>query len=317
MTTLSINGRDYRVDSRALDLSDHLLQAAAAALGDWTRHFPVEATWTRLVADVPSGVVRLDCVEMQETDGSTGLFIYEVEDRPLMIGFMATIDDAFRQRLQGVMGEWSRTDRSGAAPCVVPLDDYERDYPSDDRAWTKVRTLDDALLNDRLMLARGHLSEALYDAVAPRTICPLRFHGTKSYGEGMAWWRPLAPLELRDGSDVWSNPFVLKPQTGEGGRGVVLWAPDESRAGIGGSSTKPQIRRAMDTYGPMYLQRYVPPMRCPFLDGAQMILRMYFAYSPLREAYVPLGGFWNARPKQIKIHGASDAVYGAVNVWTR
>jgi hypothetical protein len=42
------------------------------------------------------------------------------------------------------------------------------------------------------------------------------------------------------------------------------------------------------------------------------IWRVFYGFDPETRDWLPLGGVWNARPNTLRLHGASDAIFGAV-----
>ncbi len=70
----------------------------------------------------------------------------------------------------------------------------------------------------------------------------------------------------------------------------------------------------MERHGTMYLQAFIPPMRCPYFNHWFMIYRIYFGYSVLSGEYVALGGLWNARQRHLKLVGGDDEIYGPLDI---
>lgn len=107
----------------------------------------------------------------------------------------------------------------------------------------------------------------------------------------------------------WNEPFVLKPVQGSKTRDVLIWHPDK----LPGSATKTKVSRELDNrQGGMYHQNFEIPTVIN-LNGQEMwmIYRIFFGYNIHEKSWKYLGGVWNAR-QNLKIHGASDAVFGPI-----
>lgn len=263
------------------------VEAATQLLSRWVKVFPPEGTWIEREWGVPSLLVRFDC-----TLCSDGLLrVYEIEERPAGVGIALQVNPHFRERAKAFMEIWP--------PFDVVVSPLRRG--SDDYLWRKIKTLQD-LEEERLILVRAEPDEEEFHPLRPRAVAPISHEGLKGYGVTLGLWREVTfPEQL-----PWEEGFVLKPLQGSKMKGVEIWHP-RLRKEVGGVSTRKRIEETFTRYGRIYLQEFHPPMRRGEL---WVIYRVYFGYNPVDQRYSCLGGLWNGRPNQLRLHGATDAVFG-------
>ncbi len=278
-------------------LSPEVIEQALDFLGRWSGVFPKEDSWSQKNFGVPSVIVRLDCVVKEGK-----MLIYEAEERPAGIGIATQLNLSFTENLSRIRAQWPQF-----KSLVSPL----RESFCDDFLWLKSISMEAALNNGALLLIRAEPEEKDFHPLICRSVSSLLFEGDKSYGISLGLWREVSAEDFD--SLPWDTGFCLKPRRGSRCRGIEIWLPNDEKKKVkaGGTSTRSRIKRTLETYGKMYLQDFIEPMRSPISENLFMIHRVFFGYSPGSNSYAYLGGLWNARPN-LKIHGATDTVIGPV-----
>lgn len=278
-------------------LSPEIIEQAVSLLERWSGVFPKENSWSQQNFDVPSLIVRLDCVAK-----GGRLLIYEVEERPAGVGIATQLNLNFAENLGKIRAEWPEF-KSLVSPLRKSCDDF---------FWLKAISMEAAMANGALLLIRAEPEEEDFHPFLSRSVSSLIVKGDKSYGTSLGLWREIAAEDF----DFlpWDRGFCLKPVKGSKCRGVEIWLPslEKKKTRAGGVSTKTRIKKVLEAYGRMYLQNFIEPMRSSVNENLFMAYRIFFGYSPSSESYIFLGGLWNARPN-LKIHGATDTVVGPVD----
>jgi len=289
MKTMQIGGWATNVVDQEEVFPIVAINEASRLLSAWKGVFPREDTWVQRNHEVPSLVVRLDCVIHNGQ-----LSVYEIEERPAGIGVALTINRQFRDLFQGWLKDWS---------LIKVVVSSRRGKDGDDYLWSEIVSLEQAMEENSLVLVRAEPKEKEFLALAKRSISSIGVKGDKSYGVALGWWEEI------DGSSrlPYNDGFVVKPIQGSKARDVEIYPPKHLKK-MGGSSTINRIESVIGRKGRMYLQPFILPMVHPLYSGMFMIYRAFFGYRK-ETGYIPLGGLWNARPN-LKIHGASDAVFG-------
>lgn len=263
------------------------IKAATQVLSRWGEVFPREGTWVEGTYGVPSILVRLDCF----WDGKT-LRICEIEERPAGVGITLETNPDFRTRIQALAEIWPQFD--------VVISPLRRG--GDDYLWRRIKTLPSALEEDGLVLVRAEPEEDEFYPFISRSVSTIRTEGWKGYGLPLGLWREVTSSEQLP----WEEGFVLKPLQGSKMKDVEIWHP-HLRKELKGISSRRRVEETLIRCGRMYLQEFFPPMR----KGELLVIyRVYFGYNPVEKRYSCLGGVWNGRPNQLRLHGASDAVFG-------
>jgi hypothetical protein len=300
--TMVIGSAGWSVNWTAEELVFEHVDQGRQIVEDWQDHMPKESNWSQHWAGVPSMIVRLDCTIL--ADGSLG--VYEVDVCPSGLGLVSLINDQFKKRLSDLISDWPPVE-------VLML----RDSGGDDSVWlppgAEIREHTKLGLRDfgnhsgngdePVIIVRGKVSSTrLANILEPRSLYPMAHANSKSYGLSgkMGLWQ-----EVFHPSDLdWSKPFVLKPPTGYGAKGVKVWHPE----GLAGSSTRTSIINSLDP-PPAYMQEYLPPMETGIEDYPMMIYRVYYGFDRDSGNWLCLGGAYTARNNVI-IHGARDSFSG-------
>lgn len=269
-----------------------LVPQALELIKRWALVFSREETWVYRTYEVPSLIIRLDCVER---DGV--LQLYEIEERPAGIGIASYINSDFRRRLAEVRQKW---------PPIAVVVSPRREEGGDDFLWAPVKALED-IPEDFWLLIRAEPWEEEFWPLAARSISTVRYKGWKGYGEKLGLWRRVSS----ENELPWEEGFVLKPLQGSKCQDIEIFAPHSS---VQGNSTRTRIIRRLKEKGLMYLQPLIPPMKWEERVPEEIrqyygrIWRFFFGFNP-SQGWTPLGGVWNAR-RNWRVHGASDALFG-------
>src|SRR3989338_3917615 len=251
----------------------------------------IEDAWVQREYGVPTLWLKLDCV-VDATSGTLG--VYEIDDCPDGLGVSCLVNRPFARELDMLQSTW---------PAFRPVVADGR--TTDDALWLSLETIRLETMNgDRgRVLARPHrLGDGRYAPLAERSVGPCLTQGSKRYGLRLGLWQPVQSEAELD----WHESFVLKTPFGYGGSGIYI--RHEGR--LSGVTGKGKIRDAFQKHGTLYRQPFIMPMTCPFDPGYLMVLRPFFGFDPLSGCYRFLGGFWLARPGNLKLHGAADAIVG-------
>ena len=277
-----------RFVDRPFAMTAEMVQDGAKCLAKWQKLFAPEQTWVRENLGVPSLLARIDVTIMDEH-----LMYYEVEERPSGMGVTSIVNQQFAGLLQEISSIWP-----DFSIVISPLR-----RGTDDNIWAKNITT--TIPDEGLVLVRAEPEEEAFHHLTARSVSSLQEKGNKSYGLEMGFWSWASnPRDLS-----WHLPFTVKPVKGSKTRGVHIWHPGR----LAGSSSRKQIERAFAEYGSMYCQPFLPPIESGIEEAPWMILRVYYGFHLPSSSWLCLGGCWNARPN-LKIHGASDAIFGPVTV---
>lgn len=270
------------------------LQQCQALITAWENNFPAEKTWVQNQHGRHSLLLKFDVANLD--DAQNTMKIYGIDDTPDGIGIACTVNPAFHINLVEVCKTW---------PHVRLLNLDEK--PGDDFLWLgKSLTPNEACNYRGLFFIRAphHISLTEF-SVKSVTACDHR--NTRNWGEALGMWNKVSDPEKLP----WKESFALKPNQGMGCHDVYLW----KKGAFSGSSGKGKINEALQRHGTMWCQEFIEPMRCETLcNGSEwrMIYRIFFAYNMASACYEHLGGFWLAREKNWRLHGAPDAIMGPV-----
>ncbi len=288
MQKVTIGNWDLKISESQRIFPDWAINQSVNLLGKWGKIFPQEGTWSELNFNIPSLIVRMDCT-INIIEGN--LAVYEIEERPAGIGIASLVNPQFKENFERLRKEWP--------PFKVLLS--PRRNGGDDYLWGDIAL---SPTSNGLLLVRAEPEEREFWSLVPRAVAPIRNKGAKGYGVSLGLWSRVSDPELLP----WREAFVLKPLQGSKCRGVEIWVPGKKK--IPGSSTRTRILKVLKEKGEMYLQKFFPPLKIE-LGGEEFwgVFRFFFGFSLKKNAYVPLGGVWMAR-KNLRLHGASDAVTG-------
>lgn len=274
---------------KAVEQADNFLK-------QWIKVFPKEKTWVQKNYKIPSFIVRFDCIFQNDL-----LLVYEIEERPAGIGIASCLNRDFESKLCFLKKKWPEF------KSVVSSKRKE----SDDFLWIPLIEIEEAKKENCLLLIRAEPEENNFHIFQNRSISSLINKGDKSYGEKMNFWKM---VDCHDFDKLpWEQGFCLKPKQGSKCRGVHVWNPKLKNKRVG-VSTKSQIKKALNYYQEMYVQKYISPLIEPW-HGRNLYktYRIYFGYNPIIKKFECLEGIWLARPN-LRIHGASDAVIGPIKI---
>lgn len=276
-------------------------RASASIIGSieqWAAAYPTEESLAQTRYGVPSLLVRVDMTILP--GGGVGL--YEIEDRPAGPGVTGLVNSDFGTRLGALRKKWP-----DFAVVVSP-----RRTGTDDELWLRAITLEEARQRGTPVLVRAEPHESEFHGLLGQSVSTLTTEGLKSYGVPMGLWQEVrhADVEADPSTLPWEAGFCLKPTRGSKCLDVHVWSPRHKHRG---SSTKTKILEVLRSYDSMYLQEFLPPMQWQ-IEGKDYtgIYRVFFGYDPEDARWTSMGGVWMARPSTLRIHGASDAVTGAV-----
>lgn len=283
ITTVAVGQWEVNFCKKVVPFPAWAAEQGAKFLGQWKHHFTQEDTWAQRVLEIPSLFVRFDCVIQ---DGQ--LVVYEIEERPAGFGISSHVSPEFTRVLQTAANNWPEF--------RVEVSPLRR--ATDDSLWLQHMDWNPGA---ELVLVRAEPEETEFHNLEGVSVSSLKAKGNKSYGVNMGWWK-----QVQKGQPLpWNEPFVLKPLKGSKVRDLQFWDP-QSRPG---SSKRAVVEQELNKQSSMFLQRLHPPMKTGIEKYPWMIYRIFYAYNPSRKSWDCLGGNWNAR-HNLRIHGASDAVFG-------
>ena len=274
------------VKNQVIQLPDWIADAGKNAVQKWEKIFPKEANWVQNEFNIPSFIVRAEGVPVGDK-----FHFFEIEERPAGIGVVSRFSPSFADKLEQLSGSW---------PDFKVLVSEDRQGSGDDYLWRKIVTADQVEASD-LLLIRAEPEESEYHRFMSRCVSSLVEKGNKIYGEKLGWWKTV----YNDGDLPWESPFVIKPCRGSKARGLEIWDPIKKRKG---SSTRSKIVRTLSETTGMYCQPLVDPIEH---QEGMMIYRIFYGFDPKTCDWVCLGGCYNIRPN-LRIHGAKDAIFGAL-----
>jgi len=270
---------------------------------------------------VPSPIIRVDMAPTKNKEGVVG-GIYETEVRPGGLGVMLEYGpvekELWKQALSScrgfVVGPDTHILDDETACRILDIPYYTlADMPQDDGPYWMRTAINDQGLDDN-------------------SLVPVTDDGLKMDLVALG----LAKI-VRGGDEIdWETPQVFKPLQGTwcrevkdgkvgGDIGVEVYLPDqlhhqmprffseETRGeALRGFAKKKKIEHMLASGSKIISQPFVPPerVRCP--NGKRLgwrIWRLYYGYIDGRYRYI--GGVWAWRTN-IKVHGASDAVFGFI-----
>lgn len=268
-------------------------------LARWQIIYPPEDTLIRERCGVPSLFVRFDCVISPEGQ----LAIYELQEGCAGIGYAGIANEALRNVRDTIAGdEW---------PGLKEIRST-REKNQDDDLWLERISFRQGLRHNGPLVVRSALSTCLPHvsaAITRKSVRPIQTHNDKSYGVEFGWWKPVSWESTAHGEALpWNEGFVLKPLKTAGSVDIMPWNPQKRIE----RTTRAQILRVLQERDTMYLQPFISPMQMD-INGTVFnhIYRPYFVYSSREREWIPMHGMWVARPyPNIRIHGASDAIWG-------
>lgn len=287
LSKMTINTWTITISDETEQLSPVAIECARNIIRKWESLFTKEVTWVQLNYQIPSLIIRLDCV-MNECGV---LSIFEVEERPSGLGLTSVGNEVFAAKLQSLASSW---------PDFYVVTSPRR-VAGDDYLWRKELTQDAD--SNSLVLVRAEPEEKEFYHLEKRSVSSLRSKGCKAYGEGLGLWEKVNSLEFDD--LPWGRGFVLKPLQSSKMHDIAIWDPQRRP----GSVTRKKIKDTLARHNDMYLQHLIIP---PIKNDQYRMYRVFFGYNLIAKEWVYLGGMWLERPN-LRLHGATDAVLGPVN----
>lgn len=268
---------------------------------------------------VPSPIIRIDFSPEQPD------FPYEVEARPAGLGIYTEHfggQEQIRSYFDGLAEHFQRPIGVQVLPSVRG-GVGKKDRSLDSRVFAQNANLrffeaDEVPGADYLLWARGgeediaSMGQHRLAQIEAQSLTPVRDHGNKVYLPDMG----LATYIHEEDQIDFTRPFCIKPVYGSKSDGVGIYLPgSKSTPGV---STRTQIGRLYrynQEKGGSLVQEYIPPAEITGPDGKTqfLIFRIFAGYQPETHQYALLGGCYFTRPN-VKIHGASDALVGKVEI---
>ncbi|MFZ2125734.1 MAG: hypothetical protein WA087_04370 [Candidatus Saccharimonadales bacterium] len=277
---------EVRVSDEDIQLPGWIAEAGKRALSRWQHVFPKERSWIQNEFGIPSFIVRVEGVPVGDR-----FHFFEIEERPAGVGITAMHSQPFAENLGKLTKIW---------PAFKVLVSDARQGAGDDYLWREIVTPEKVQDSD-LLIIRAEPEETEFHRFMNRSVSSLVEKGNKIYGEKFGWWKTVS-----DESELpWGSPFVIKPCQGSKARGLEIWDPIKKRQGC---STKSRIIRTLSKAGKMYCQPLADPIAH---EDGMMFYRIFYGFDPCFGEWVCLGGCYNVRPN-LRIHGASDAFFGAL-----
>jgi len=282
-------------------LSEKWLQAVMA---------PVKHPWWSIKnLGIPSLLVRVDMAPPVLNDNDKVdlcNLLYEVEVRPGGIGLALSL--FLEKGDEKRVGQWQTVLRECKGLVNI------RSSIQDDRLAAQILGL--PYFEDFSGLQEGPYwirtdQRNVPEELEKISLVPIREDGDKSYLVKLDLAEEIIELECLN----WSKPFIIKPRVGTRMEGVEIYLPNALRKeflgnGVSGVSTQSRIKRTLEKKIPYLVQPFIPPQK-EEIEGKKgyTIWRIFFGWNNPRQGYCFLGGLWNWRPN-LRIHGASDAVFG-------
>lgn len=188
--TIPIAGWQVNITDQRKVFPAFAAEQALGLLEPWAGCFPREKTWVQGQWNLPSLLVRFDCIVQNGQ-----LVVYEIEERPAGIGLTSLTNQEFAGNFAKLAATWPQF--------RVEVSPLRR--ATDDPLWIKTLGWDQA--NTDLVLVRAEPEELQYHSLESQSVSSLKSKGDKSYGQTMGLWRRVSdPGELN-----WNGCFVLKP----------------------------------------------------------------------------------------------------------
>lgn len=299
-----------------------IIQEIIKILKVWEKKFPFlsENTFAVRLYNCPSMIVRVDFTVSSSTSPTSPL-IYEIEDSPMGIGLASMLVPGFRILLQNL----------AKGKKILVVDKTSRTKGGDDYLWTTVWpeefSEDAALPEDVLLAPRVPL---LSSDLISRSIWPVQFRETKTYGEGLFWKRKTNEsvsqiVNYQSNNEGWEG-VVFK---GNGARAekVRIWLSKRAIkkaqewlgtcSGIGiwsaGVIEKHLTNWISEGTSEIYYQQFYWPIKVLLNHSRYFGIYRFFFLRENSKKYVPAGGFLNVR-KSLLVHGSSDSIFIPLSV---
>lgn len=306
-----MNLQSIKIGDWSLNISDtqEYFSAKAVAqaqvrLNKWSAIFPVGNTWIGKEYNVPSLIVRLDCM----VDGKGNLQVCEIEDRPCGIGIGCHVFPFFKEAVTSIQKTWPKFHWVQADNRVC-----------DDALWLGgPLSLADAYRSRDLILVRSRPKDPDFHGLEFRSVSTIHHEGDKSYGEQIGLWHRsqwIAKSEQTGKGYIDGVPMhsaVIKPLQGTRALGIGFYLTGDEKDQYEGRyqpMTLDCVVKRVRNDNAVFCQPFIHPMKRDHIPHMGMMYRFYFGYDCCDACYKPLGGMWMAS-KKLLIHGASDTITG-------
>ncbi len=259
---------------------------------------------------IPSPVIRIDAAPLLSSSCSNSKEeikngIYEVDARPAGIGVFFLIYD--KNRKEKKWKKWKEVFENVNCQGIINIGTSIQD----DRIMAQILQLPFyPSLPSKLAppyWVRTNLREGLLVKDLEKiSLVPISDDGNKAYLLRLG----LAKVLTKEPD--WEKPFVIKPLIGTRCEGVKIYNPNAKK--VNGVYTRSQILREINNRTSMLIiQDFIPPLEEEInRRRGWTIWRLFFGWFGEEEKYKYIGGLWNWRPNNMKIHGATDAVFGLI-----
>lgn len=306
---------DIRHVNHVLEMPSWAIEHMLRLLREWPEHFPItQPTWVSQQLGVPTILMRFDCVLDAERQRVN---VFELEERPEGMGLSTLVHDrlptqhGFIERIRELLREW----QTKLGP-IIFLESPHRKRLSDDAYFAHYFGLEYARgtpqPNGVLYYVRADRHDEPFYQYAPRSLSTIKDEGAKAYGIGLGLW-DRCPDDLHD--LPWDTGFALKQPQCSRFDGTYLYHKDHRRHGVAATESRARNELIRDGYYRRFTfcQEWIEPEIPTFMPAElkwKLMRRFFFGFSPVKQAWIPLGGCWLARNKNVRMHGASDALFG-------
>lgn len=276
----------------------------------------------------PSPIVRIEF--STKGKGNIKDMIYEVETRPAGLGLAVDFFDQgnnLRQYIGNLSRQLNMPIAAQLLPSIFGNGLNETDRTEDTRAFARAVGIPLFEPHERanieaLLWVRGGLDDITRNLMDEEDVkkleqvalAPVRDHGNKNYLVELGLAENVTNIDQLD----FTKAFALKPNPGSKTRGMTFYSPYAIEKGRYGFATQTKVTQLLQSgldNGQGYLmQDYIPPQELE-IDGIRnyAIARMFATLNLESGRYELLpGGNYTARPKNIKVHGASDSTIGKI-----
>lgn len=290
-----------------------VIQLLKESLKEWQETALPESgeTWVAKNWGIPSCLVRIDMAPAKEEEREISKLFYEVEARPAGLGVyfsLAKQADFYPQASwKEIFKQFPLKIGFKICPSLIESSEDLRAFAEDlgFPFWGP----DEIPPNEYLLFIRAKNNEPGVEVFENRAIAPLLKDGNKKYllKQGLG-------KVFKDVSELpWNVGYAVKPLTGARLEGLEIFPPCHLKKAKG-SSTKSRILKRLENARENSIDFVVQPFISPqreIIEGKEgwTIWRIFFGYKKEKDEWEFLGGWWNWRPN-LRVHGASDAVFG-------
>lgn len=305
-------------DSRALSVcptvieltDEHSRQIEAEAMEGALKFGATEATLVMARIGLPTAIARIDCT----IDPLTGdIFAYESDERPAGMGITDVITREILGEGVGLKLLGHLEDIFGQVPIVKR---HPLEAENDDGMLMAVEQTSKTAIKAkaRPILVRGKPSDLTdmvdIDEATANSVSTIRDEGRRQYRITTGHATLVTPS-----CELPSASFVVKTPQGSQATGVkvCLSAADKKLLGSKGVVSRANVQKQLNDDKALLIEKFVPGVEAEVNEsrGGRMIMRIFCTLTA--EGAKIAGGAFVARPNHI-VHGASDAVVGAVIV---